>query len=127
MTKETIGFIGLGNLGLPIVTNLLDSGYPLRVYNRTASKGDALLARGAERATRPSDALATGGIVMTLLWDDASVESIVTSEDFLPRLGKDGVHVSMSTLSPAGSKALAALHTRYGSHFVEVAATRLPD
>jgi 3-hydroxyisobutyrate dehydrogenase-like beta-hydroxyacid dehydrogenase len=80
---------------------------------------DALVARGAERATRPSDALATGGIVMTLLWDDTSVESIVTSEDFLARLGKDGVHVSMSTLSPAGSKALAALHTRYGSHFVE--------
>ena len=119
MTKETIGFIGLGNLGLPIANNLLDAGNPLRVYNRTASKGDALVARGAERATRPCDALAPGGIVMSLLWDDASVESIVTSDDFLSRLGKDGVHVSMSTLSPAGSRALATLHTEHGSHFVE--------
>ena len=38
--SETIGFIGLGHLGLPMATNLLNAGYALRVYNRTASKAD---------------------------------------------------------------------------------------
>ncbi len=115
---EAIGFIGLGALGEPIAANLLDAGYPLLVYNRTASKADALVARGAERARRVVDAVTPGEIVVTLLWDDASVESIVTG-DFLQRLGPGGVHVSMSTISPEASKKLAAMHAEHGAHFVE--------
>ena len=116
---DTIGFIGLGALGAPVASNLLDAGYHLRVYNRTAAKADPLIARGAERAERPADAATGGGIVMSLLWDDASVDAIVRSADFLPRLGEGGVHVSMSTISPEGSRRLAELHARHGSHFVE--------
>ena len=116
---ETIGFIGLGNLGFPIAANLLDAGYSLSVYNRTASKADALMSRGAERASRAVDAVSTGGIVVTLLWDDASVESVVAGDGFLERLGPGGVHVSMSTVSPEASKKLAAMHARHGSFFVE--------
>jgi len=116
---ETIGFIGLGNLGSPMAANLLEAGHPLAIYNRTASKADALVARGATRANRAVDTVTTGGIVVSLLWDDASVESIVTSDGFLDRLGPGGVHVSMSTLSPEGSKRLAAMHARHGSLFVE--------
>jgi 3-hydroxyisobutyrate dehydrogenase-like beta-hydroxyacid dehydrogenase len=44
--KETIGFIGLGNLGLPMASNLLNTGYDLTVYNRTASKAAPLVAQG---------------------------------------------------------------------------------
>jgi 3-hydroxyisobutyrate dehydrogenase-like beta-hydroxyacid dehydrogenase len=116
---ETIGFIGLGALGSPIAANLLEAGYPLLAYNRTASKADALVARGAERVDRAVDAVRPGGIVVSLLWDDASVEEVVTSDGFLERLGLGGVHVSMSTISPEGSKALAAMHARHGAHFVE--------
>ena len=116
---ETIGFIGLGNLGLPIAANLLDAGYSLSLYNRTASKADALVLRGAERANNAGDAVKTGGIVVTLLWDDASVEGVVMSDGFLERLGQGGVHVSMSTVSPEMSKKLAAIHARNGSLFVE--------
>jgi 3-hydroxyisobutyrate dehydrogenase-like beta-hydroxyacid dehydrogenase len=116
---ETIGFIGLGRLGSPIAANLLEAGYELSVHNRTAAKADALVARGAKRADRAADAVTPGGIVVTLLWDDASVEKMVTSDDFLTRLGPDGIHVSMSTISPEGSRSLAALHARHGSVFVE--------
>ena len=116
---EAIGFIGLGALGAPVASNLLDAGYRLRVYNRTPAKADPLIARGAERAERPADAAMPGGIVMSLLWDDASVDGIVRSTDFLTRLGAGGVHVSMSTISPEGSRMLAELHARHGSHFVE--------
>ena len=115
---ETVGFIGLGALGAPVAANLLDAGYGLRVHNRTRAKADPLLARGAEWAERPADAAPPGGIVATLLWDDASVEGVVRSESFLERLG-DGVHISMSLISPHGSRALAALHARHGSQLVE--------
>ena len=117
--NDTIGFLGLGLLGLPVATNLLDAGHPLRVYNRTASKADALVVRGAERAARPADAVTPGGIVVSLLWDDAALESVVTSEDFLSRLAPGGVHVSMSTVLPETARRLAALHQEHGCAYVE--------
>jgi 3-hydroxyisobutyrate dehydrogenase-like beta-hydroxyacid dehydrogenase len=77
--RETIGFIGLGQLGLPIATNLVDAGHTVSVYNRTASKAASLVARGVHLAARPVDAVTSGGIVATVLWDDAALESVVTS------------------------------------------------
>jgi len=41
--KETVGFIGLGNMGLTIAANLLKAGFGLRVYNRTIEKAKPLL------------------------------------------------------------------------------------
>jgi 3-hydroxyisobutyrate dehydrogenase-like beta-hydroxyacid dehydrogenase len=116
---ETIGFIGLGNLGLPMATNLLNAGYSLWVYNRTASKAESLVAQGAHLVTRPVDAVTTGGIVATLVWDDAAVESIVMSQGFLEKLGPGGIHLSMSTVLPETSKKLAAMHAQHGSVFIE--------
>lgn len=116
---EQIGFIGLGQLGLPVATNLLDAGYPLRVYNRTASKADSLVAQGAQLAASPADTVTPGGVVATLVWDDAALESIVMSDGFLDRLGEGGIHLSMSTISPDTSKRLAAIHTQHGSVYVD--------
>lgn len=117
--SETIGFIGLGRLGLPMATNLLNAGYDLRVYNRTASKAEPLVAQGAQQVSRPADAATSGGIVATILWGDASVESIVMSDGFLERLGPGGIHLSMSTISPEMAKKLAAIHAQHGSIYVE--------
>ena len=124
---ETIGFIGLGALGAPIAGNLLDAGYALRVYNRTAAKAEALVARGAERAEQPADAVRPGGIVASLLWDDASVEEVVAGEGFLEALRPGGVHISMSTISPEGSRRLAAMHVERGCLFVEAPVFGRPE
>jgi 3-hydroxyisobutyrate dehydrogenase-like beta-hydroxyacid dehydrogenase len=116
---ETIGFIGLGDLGLPVATNLLNAGYALRVYNRTASKAEHLVAKGAQLAARPIDVVTRGGIVVTLVWDGVAVESIVTSDGFLEQLGQGGVHIAMSTMLPETSKKLATLHAQHGIAYVE--------
>src|SRR5207249_7163258 len=84
--SETIGFIGLGHLGLPMATNLLHAGYPLRVYNRTPSKAESLVAQGAQQASRPVDSVTTGGIVVTLVWDGAALESVVMRDRKSTRL-----------------------------------------
>jgi len=115
--SETIGFIGLGHLGLPLATNLLSAGYALRVYNRTVSKAEPLVAQGAQQALRPVDVVTTGGIVATIVWDDTALES-VTSDGFCERLGPGGIHLSMSTVSPETSKKLAVLHAEHGSAYV---------
>ena len=117
--SETIGFIGLGHLGLPLATNLLNAGYPLRVYNRTPSKADPLVAQGAQLVTRPVDAVISGGIVASIVWDDAALESVVMSDGFLEQLGQGGIHLSMSTVLPETAKKLAVIHAQHGSTYVE--------
>ena len=117
--SELIGFIGLGHLGLPVATNLLHAGYALRVYNRTASKADTLVRDGAQLVTRPADAVTTGGIVATIVWDDAALESVVMSDGFLEHLGPGGIHLSMSTVLPETAKKLAAIHAQHGSIYIE--------
>lgn len=117
--SETIGFIGLGNLGLPMATNLLNAGYSLQVYNRTASKAETLVAQGARLARRPVDAVTSGGVVASIVWDGAALESVVMSDGFLERLGPGGIHLAMSTVAPETSKKMAALHADHGSIYVE--------
>ena len=116
--SETIGFIGLGLLGLPMATNLLNAGHSLRVYNRTASKAEPLVARGVQLMTKPSDVITTGGIVATIVWDDAALESIVMSDGFLEHLGPGGIHLSMSTVLPETARKLAAIHAQHDSLYV---------
>jgi len=118
MTQK-IGFVGLGAMGLPMATNLLAAGYHLMVYNRTASKAEPLIAKGAHRAERAGDVAHPGGIVVSMLADDASVKALVTGEDALAeRIAPDGIHVSMSTVSPATTRELAAYHATRGSVMV---------
>jgi 3-hydroxyisobutyrate dehydrogenase-like beta-hydroxyacid dehydrogenase len=122
-----IGLIGLGDLGQPMARTLLASGYKLRVYNRTASKTEAFVTLGAEAAATPAESVIPGGIVLTIVSDDAALESVVMSEGFLERLGAGGIHLSMSTVSPVLAKRLAALHAEHGSHYVEAPVFGRPE
>ncbi|GCF09855.1 NAD(P)-dependent oxidoreductase [Dictyobacter arantiisoli] len=125
--SEMIGFIGLGQLGLPMATNLLAAGYPLRVYNRTASKAESLLARGAHLANQPADVVTSGRIVATIVWDDAALESVVMSDGFLERLGPGGIHLSLSTVLPETAKKLAAIHAQHGCVYIEAPIFGVPE
>ena len=119
MMSERVGFIGLGNLGSPMAVNLVDSGYTLTVYNRTLSKTTLLQQHGAAVAATPVEVVEPGGVIISVLWDADAVESVITSPDFLERLGAGGIHISMSTCLPAAAKRLAELHARHGSTYVE--------
>jgi 3-hydroxyisobutyrate dehydrogenase-like beta-hydroxyacid dehydrogenase len=95
---ETLGFIGLGNMGEPIAANLLRAGYNLRIYNRTASKAARLVEQGAKLAARPSEVASAGGIVLTMLADDRAVEEVcLETPSFVEKLC-GGIHVSCSTI-----------------------------
>jgi 3-hydroxyisobutyrate dehydrogenase-like beta-hydroxyacid dehydrogenase len=97
--KETVGFIGLGGMGLAMATNLLKAGFGLRVYNRTAERARPLLEQGARLARSPAEAAEPGGMVVTMVSDDRAVEEVTLGpEGLLDRLG-DGVHLSMSTIA----------------------------
>ncbi|HLV96046.1 MAG TPA: NAD(P)-dependent oxidoreductase [Candidatus Acidoferrales bacterium] len=125
---ETIGFIGLGNMGEPIAENLRRAGYGLRVYNRTRSKAARLVEQGAVAAGNPADVAQAGGIVFTMLADDRAVEEICFAEpSFVEALGRGGIHVSLSTISPATARKLAKHHEQFGVTYVAAPVFGRPD
>jgi len=122
------GFIGLGAMGLPMATNIVAAGIKLRVYNRTASKAAPLVAKGATLVASAGDAAVADGIVVTMLADDAAVESVVTgAHGIAARLGPGGIHVSMSTIGPASARRMAAHHADHGSIYVASPVFGRPD
>ncbi|MDB5107730.1 MAG: 6-phosphogluconate dehydrogenase, NAD-binding [Candidatus Binatus sp.] len=106
-------------MGAPMAANLLAAGYHLTVYNRTASKAEPLVAKGARRAERAGDVAHPGGIVISMLADDAALEALVTGPDNIAeRIAPDGIHLSMSTVSPALIRKLARYHADHKSVLV---------
>jgi len=126
--SETIGFIGLGSMGLPIATNLIESGYKLRVYNRTLEKAQPLAEKGAEVVDSPASVVEPGDIAITMLANDQALEAVVLGNDgILNKLGTGGIHLSMSTVSPATAKKLAEQHEKQGTHYLGAPVFGRPD
>ncbi|HEV3112631.1 MAG TPA: NAD(P)-dependent oxidoreductase [Candidatus Binataceae bacterium] len=123
------GFIGLGSMGLPMAQNLLAAGgVKLKVFNRTAAKAQPLTAKGATLAPSHADAATPGGIVLTMLADDAAVESMVMGEGGIAaRLAPGGIHVSMSTIAPSTARRMAQYHAERGSIYVASPVFGRPD
>lgn len=126
--NESIGFVGLGNMGQPMAHNLLKAGYYLRVYNRDARKAEALVAEGAQQCTYPGDVVAPGGIVITMVSDDVALENVTLGDDgILERLGPGGVHVVMSIISLACARRMANLHAQRNCAYLAAPVFGRPD
>lgn len=116
---ETLGFIGLGNMGEPIAANLMAAGHALRVYNRTPSKAATLVAKGATLVKSPADAATPSGVVFTMVSDDRALDELcLPSGSFVEKLGPGGSHVSLSTISPATARRLAEHHAKHKVEYV---------
>jgi 3-hydroxyisobutyrate dehydrogenase-like beta-hydroxyacid dehydrogenase len=114
-----VGFIGLGNMGLPMARNLLKAGQALCIFNRTKARADTLLAHGATWAASPRAVAEQAKIVISMLADDAALLAVALEEQgVLAGLAKDAVHVDMSTVSPDTTKHLAQLYGERGAHFI---------
>jgi 3-hydroxyisobutyrate dehydrogenase-like beta-hydroxyacid dehydrogenase len=126
--KPVIGFVGLGNMGQPMAGNLLNAGYPVRVWNRSPDRAVRLEAQGATRVSRPEEAAEPGGLLFSSLSNDHVLEEVVgANRELLRRLGPGGVHVSTSTVSPATSRRLADSHRQYGVTYLAAPVLGRPD
>lgn len=95
-----LGFIGLGQMGRPMVERLKSAGHSLKVYNRTRSSPDI--------AAKADDAVA-GEVVITMLADDAAVRAVWLDTGLARRLPKGTIHLNMATVSMAMSRELASI------------------
>ena len=125
---QAVGLIGLGRMGTGIARNILQAGFRVTVYNRTAAQADAIVHAGATLARSPKDAAAASDVVMTCLMDDQSVLDAVTGPDgILAGLARGAIHVGTTTISPACAERLAALHAAHGSHYIAAPVIGRPD
>jgi 3-hydroxyisobutyrate dehydrogenase-like beta-hydroxyacid dehydrogenase len=123
-----IAFIGLGNMGSAMATNLLKAGHTLSVYNRSKNRADQLKPLGARVASTPGEAAAGAEVALTMLADDHALESVVFGKgNIFESLPPNAVHVSMSTISVALSRRLAAAHAERKQHYVSAPVFGRPE
>ena len=122
-----VGLIGLGGMGTGMAKSLLRAGHRVTVFNRTRARAEALQSDGATVAATIADACRSG-IVLTMVADDAALESQVFGESgILASLPRDGVHISCSTIGVALSDRLTAAHTAAGQEFISCPVFGRPD
>jgi 3-hydroxyisobutyrate dehydrogenase len=107
-TKPRIAFIGLGIMGLPMAGHLLKAGFPLTVYNRTASRASDLIQAGARQAATPAEAAPGADFVISMVTDGPDVEQVLLGPDGAVHGAQPGaVFIDMSTISPETARNLA--------------------
>lgn len=105
---ERVGFIGLGIMGRGMARNLLQAGFPLCVWNRTASRADELVELGATRGDDPADVAAQSDIVISCVSDTPDVEAVLLGERGVIAGGREGqLVIDMSTISPQTTRSIA--------------------
>ncbi|MBI5538247.1 MAG: NAD(P)-dependent oxidoreductase [Deltaproteobacteria bacterium] len=124
-----VAFLGLGTMGAPMALNVLRSGHPLTVWNRTASKAQELERAGAKAATSPQEAARSAEVVITMLADVAAVQDVIAGPHGVVRCLSPGtVVVDMSTVDPDTARRMSHVVGEAGAAFVDapVSGTRKP-
>ena len=115
----TVGFLGLGTMGLPMALNLLRAGTDLVVWNRSPHRSEPFPAV----ASSPAELVARAGVVIVMLADEAAIDAVLDGPELA---GRTVVH--MGTTAPGYSRALAERLRAAGAGYVEapVSGSRRP-
>lgn len=115
-----VGFLGLGTMGAPMATNVAKAGFPLMVWNRTASKVEPFVRLGAKAGKTPAHVAAEADVVITMVSQPKDVEQVVLGPDgVLDGIKSGAVLIDMSTVSPATSRKLAGAATTKRVEFLD--------
>lgn len=106
MTRVAV--VGLGSMGSRIARRLLDAGYELVVWNRSAENASPLVEAGASPASSPADAAARADVVITMVANPDALRAVTEGHDGVAAGIGDSTLVEMSTVGPAAVARLAA-------------------
>jgi 2-hydroxy-3-oxopropionate reductase len=116
----TVGFVGLGIMGRPMLNNLLKAGNTVVAYGRNPTKLDACVAEGAQRAASNRDVGERTPIVFTMLPDGPEVEEVILGPNGILEGCKAGsLIVDMSSISPLVSQEIASACAARGVDFMD--------
>ena len=101
---KNIGFIGIGLMGFPMAKNLLKSGFNLKAFNRSLDKADRLKEFGAEISVSIKEVVKNSDVIITMLTDDAAVEKVMGSDEFISNIKEGATVIDMSSVNPVITK-----------------------
>ncbi len=122
--KPGAAFIGTGIMGAAMARHILDAGYPLTIWNRTAEKTKALAQAGAKFATSCADALRGADIAICMLSTGPVIDQLLFAADtdgIVPAqlLRRGAVLVVMSSIPVETSQRHAKYLAERGVHYVD--------
>src|SRR5579859_7112134 len=116
----TIGFIGLGIMGRPMVKNLMKAGHTVIVFDAFPKALDATVAEGAQRAGSSKEVASLATTVITMVPDGPQVEEAVLGPGGVLEGAKAGtLIIDMSSINPGVSQKVAAACTAKGVEFLD--------
>ena len=98
--KPHIAFLGIGLMGAPMTRNLLNAGYPMTLWNRTASKCDPFASEAAVAAS-PAEAVACADVVIVMLENSEVVEQVLVAQGAVEALKSGTLVIDMSSIQPS--------------------------
>ncbi|WP_342624471.1 NAD(P)-dependent oxidoreductase [Pseudomonas alkylphenolica] len=107
--RPSLGFAGIGLMGLPMCRRLLAAGYPLTVWNRSPDKCAALVEAGARQVETPAELCQAADLVLLCLADTAVVREVVFGPEGVAKGARAGqLLVDFSSLEPTATREMAA-------------------
>lgn len=105
----TVGFVGLGAMGLPMAANLAKAGFDVLAWNRSRPSLDSAVTAGCRAAASPRQVAAAASVVLSMLPDLPQIRDVLDGPDGLLTGAAPALHtlVVMGTVSPVGVRVLA--------------------
>ncbi|MDN6321178.1 MAG: NAD(P)-dependent oxidoreductase [Halomonas sp.] len=119
--SKTIGFIGTGLMGGPMVQNLLAAGYRVRVWNRTPEKLRELTQAGAEACASPQEAATDASVLICMLSDGPTCDAVLFDDDdaACPQLTAGATLIVMSSIPVETATAQAERCAAHGVGYLD--------
>lgn len=115
MTKPSVGFLGLGAMGLPMAKHLIQNGYPLHITcNRSRSPVDALVTLGATEHSSAEEVAKHSTFIVTILPTDKEMEEVLLAPSFIQSLTPGTTLIEMTSGSPSVMKRIAEAYLASG-------------
>src|SRR5438270_2577194 len=123
-----VAFIGLGRMGHGMAGRYLECGFRVAVWNRSKSKAEDLIARGARWAQSPADAAEGADAIVTMVADDEASRAVWLGKDGAAATAKAGtLAIECSTVSYRHALDLARELRGRGLVYIDSPVTGLPD
>lgn len=120
MEMPSIGFIGLGKMGVPMVHNLLRAGYFVRGFDLNPEGARAFVEeKGFTSASSPQQVAHDADVVILMLPDSNVVDKLLWIDGLVASLRQDATLVDMGSSDPLRSRENSLKLTAKGIHFVD--------
>lgn len=104
--KYTLGFIGIGLMGEPMTLRLLNAGFTINVWNRTAEKLQSVVSAGAVAKNSIAELVRCSDVILLCLSDTAVVETIVI-DHVIKHGSANKLIIDLSSIDPETTRRLA--------------------